>query len=36
MVMGQFMLSPLLETIGWLATVVMGTAAVGMAVTWRT
>ncbi len=35
-VMGRFTLPPILKTIGWLATVVMGAAAVGMAVTWPT
>jgi NRAMP (natural resistance-associated macrophage protein)-like metal ion transporter len=33
-VMGQFTLKPLLKSLGWLATVVMGAAAVGMFATW--
>ena len=33
-VMGRFTLPPFLKTIGWLATVVIGAAAVGMAVIW--
>jgi NRAMP (natural resistance-associated macrophage protein)-like metal ion transporter len=33
-VMGQFTLKPLLKTLGWLATLVMAAAAVGMFATW--
>ena len=33
-VMGKFLLPPLLRTIGWLATLVMATAALGMFLTW--
>ena len=33
-VMGQFVLRPVLKALGWLATVVMAVAAVGMLVTW--
>ena len=33
-VMGQFTLKPLLRTLGWLATLVMAAAAVGMFATW--
>ncbi len=33
-VMGQFTLKPLLKTLGWLATVVMAAAVVGMFATW--
>jgi len=33
-VMGQFTLKPLLKTLGWLATLVMTAAAVGMFATW--
>jgi NRAMP (natural resistance-associated macrophage protein)-like metal ion transporter len=33
-VMGQFTLKPLLKTLGWLATAVMTSAAVGMFATW--
>jgi len=33
-VMGQFTLRPLLKTLGWLATLVMTAAAVGMFATW--
>ena len=32
-VMGQFTLPPILKTVGWLATVVMGVAAIGMVAT---
>lgn len=33
-VMGQFTLTPLLKTLGWLATSVMTAAALGMFATW--
>ena len=33
-VMGQFVLRPLLKALGWLATVVMAVAAIGMLATW--
>jgi Mn2+/Fe2+ NRAMP family transporter len=33
-VMGQFVLQPLLKTLGWLATAAMAGAAVGMFATW--
>jgi NRAMP (natural resistance-associated macrophage protein)-like metal ion transporter len=33
-VMGQFTLTPWLKTLGWLATVVMAAAAIGMFATW--
>jgi Mn2+/Fe2+ NRAMP family transporter len=33
-VMGQFTLSPVLASLGWLATAVMAAAAVGMFATW--
>ena len=33
-VMGEFMLRPLLKTFGWLATLVMALAVVGMFATW--
>jgi len=33
-VMGQFVLRPVLKALGWLATVVMAVAAIGMLVTW--
>jgi len=32
--MGPFTLKPLLKTLGWLATLVMAAAAVGMFATW--
>ena len=35
-VMGRFTLPPILKSIGWLATVVMGAAAIGMLATWPT
>ncbi len=34
-VMGRFTLPPLLRTVGWLATLVMGAAAVAMIAMWR-
>ncbi len=34
-VMGRFTLPPMLRTVGWLATLVMGAAAVAMFATWR-
>jgi Mn2+/Fe2+ NRAMP family transporter len=33
-VMGQFTLTPWLKTFGWLATVAMAAAAIGMFATW--
>ena len=33
-VMGQFALRPVLKALGWLATVVMAVAAIGMFATW--
>jgi Mn2+/Fe2+ NRAMP family transporter len=33
-VMGQYTLSPVLKTFGWLATAVMAAAAIGMFATW--
>ncbi len=35
-VMGRFTLPPILKTVGWLATVVMAVAAIGMVATWPT
>jgi Mn2+/Fe2+ NRAMP family transporter len=35
-VMGGFTLPPILKTVGWLATAVMGAAAIGMVATWPT
>lgn len=35
-VMGRFTLPPILKTVGWLATLVMGAAAIGMVMTWQT
>jgi NRAMP (natural resistance-associated macrophage protein)-like metal ion transporter len=35
-VMGRLTLPPILRTIGWLATCVMGAAAIGMVATWST
>ncbi len=34
-VMGDFRLPPVLRSVGWLATAVMGAAAIGLFVTWR-